>query len=99
MVYTGAGPLVIEATMNPRLDQARRLNVLETLTQINDSIPLEAVVIGRPRQPAMRGVEATIIHDTNLANTTARGRMIGPTGSTEASSFSASSTTTSGNTQ
>lgn len=94
MTSTGAGPLVIEASADPKLDHFRRLSVIAALVEINDAIPAEAVVIGRPRTPALRGEEATLVYGNELLNTQNRGRLITPS-ATISTSFSASSSSAS----
>jgi hypothetical protein len=71
-------PILIQDTpANPALADTRRQSVLTALADLDPALAnVEAsVVIGRPRPPGLRGVEAQIIDDNNLQQTEARGTL------------------------
>jgi hypothetical protein len=59
-------PLVIERTLNATLDEARRLAVLNDLGRSSVLIVPERVVVGRPTDPGLPGLEAELIHQNQL---------------------------------
>lgn len=73
-------PIVIQETpANPALADARRQNVIDELKSLDPEFNLadSSVLVGRPRVPGLRGIEAQIIDDNNLQQIQSGGT-IGP---------------------
>jgi hypothetical protein len=66
-------PLVIEASGNRELDEARRRRVIEALADLNVVVSPEMVVVGLPRTPGLDGVESRIIYQNLLRQTSSQG--------------------------
>ncbi len=81
-------PVVIEEIAGkPALNEARRLQAVESLHAMSCPIQAERVVVGRPEAPGLDGNEAVVIHESMLLDTAAGGATIG-TGSGGAGSGS-----------
>lgn len=73
LMSENAFSLAIEYTPgNPALDQKRRETVFNELINSSYSVPIERIVVGRPRFIGLRGPESEIISQ-NLLNQTAVG--------------------------
>lgn len=67
-------PVVIEASENPQIDQARRQRVIAALTEVMGTpVPNEWVVVDEPAANPLSGEEATLIHQNLLQQTELRG--------------------------
>jgi hypothetical protein len=71
-------PVIIEASDNFQLDEARRQNVIAALTQFcGTPVPSDWVIIGQSPASQLRGKEAVIIND-NLLRQTLNGGAFAP---------------------
>ena len=61
-------PIVIEPSSDRRLDEARRMTVLEALANCGNPVPPDRVILARPEAEGMYGQEAPGVAGRMLSN-------------------------------
>ena len=70
-------PMIIERSRDAKLDDKRRMAVLEVLATNAFPVPPERVIVGRPIAHGLRGDEAVVIHEGSLYRTMQGGPPVG----------------------
>ena len=74
LMACNGSPIIVEWGQDtPKLDQARRLMVMGMLSSNGFAVSPERVQVGSPLAVGLRGVEATIIQQRQLSNTSSGG--------------------------
>ena len=74
LMACNGSPIIVEWGQDtPQLDQARRMMVIGMLSSNGFAVSLERVQVGPPLAVGLRGVEATIIQQRQLSNTSSGG--------------------------
>jgi hypothetical protein len=84
LLYDQFFVVIVEPTGDPELDTARRLHVLEKLTELGAPVTVEQVVTTRPAGLGLDGIEAFDVYRNQLQQTRVLGGSIGSSGSARA---------------